>query len=251
MFENTIEFIANEAYFDNPQAKKDFPKPTKFYIPDWFKNLKTTRKYSTIKSCVPFLDSLITGYTLVLPQDIYIKHNFKEGELNGTTFEPAMRHMADHCRKLNLNINFESNIHPIEQVGGKSCPLAEKNKNLPFHKIMNPWKIKTPKGYSCLFIPPLNNRDDRFEILSGIVDTDTHPLEINFPFIINGDKYPTLETVLERGTPYVQIIPFKRENWKMKINSETILQSTKTYTYFHLFDIDRYKKMFWNKKSWK
>ena len=80
--------------------------------------------------------------------------------------------------------------------------------------LLNPWKIKTPKGYSCLFVPPLNNSDDRFSIIPGIVDTDTFPSEINFPIIINGDKYPVLETTIKKGTPYVQIIPFKRDSGK-------------------------------------
>ena len=41
--------------------------------------------------------------------------------------------------------------------------------------------------------------------------------EINFPIVINGDKYPTLKTTLKIGTPYVQIIPFKRDNWKCQL----------------------------------
>jgi hypothetical protein len=63
--------------------------------------------------------------------------------------------------------------------------------------------------------------DDRFSIMPGIVDTDTFPNEINFPIVINGDKYPVLETIIEKGTPYVQIIPFKRDSWKMKFKSRT------------------------------
>lgn len=82
--------------------------------------------------------------------------------------------------------------------------------------------IKTPPGYSCLFVSPLNNKDDRFEIISGIVDTDTYENFINFPIVINGDKYPNLETTIERGTPYVQIIPFKRDDWKMEIGSKRV-----------------------------
>jgi hypothetical protein len=105
-------------------------------------------------------------------------------------------------------------IHPIQLEGS---PYVEKNKNLPFYKIINPWIIKTPPGYSCLFVPPLNNTDDRFSIIPAIVDTDTFPNEINFPIVINGDKYPTLDTVLKKGTPYVQVIPFKRDKWKMKL----------------------------------
>jgi hypothetical protein len=97
---------------------------------------------------------------------------------------------------INLN-STNSRYSSTEQLEGS--PLIEKNKNLPFHKIINPWKIKTPKGYSCLFVPPLNNSDDRFSIIPGIVDTDTFPNEINFPIVINGDKYPTLETTIKKG----------------------------------------------------
>ena len=97
------------------------------------------------------------------------------------------------------------------------CPYLEKNKNLNFHKIMNPFIIKTPPGYSSLFLPPMNNPDDRFSIIPGIVDTDTYNLEINFPIVFNGDKYESLKTTIKRGTPYVQVIPFKRDSWKMSI----------------------------------
>ena len=118
-------------------------------------------------------------------------------------------------------------------------------------KILNPWIIQTPPGYSCLFLPPMNNTDDRFSIIPAIVDTDTFNEEINFPFIVNGDKYSTLETTIEIGTPYVQVIPFKRESWKMKIEplgSEEIQQNmfSKAKRVIH-----NYKNLMWHKKSWK
>ena len=55
----------------------------------------------------------------------------------------------------------------------------------------------------------MNNADDRFSIIPGIVDTDTFNQEVNFPFVINGDKYSSLDTIIKKGTPCVQIIPFK------------------------------------------
>ena len=44
----------------------------------------------------------------------------------------------------------------------------------------------------------MNNNDDRFSIIPGIVDTDTYPMNINFPYVLNGDKYQTLDTVLKK-----------------------------------------------------
>jgi hypothetical protein len=153
-----------------------------------------------------------------------------------------------NAKYINLNCK-NGDVHPTNQLLGS--PLIEKNKNLPFYKILNPWKIKTPKGYSCLFVPPLNNSDDRFSIIPGIVDTDTFPMEINFPMTINGDKYPVLTTVIKKGTPYVQIIPFKRDKWKMKTTSRLQKEIINTKMFFSSVLIDKYKKKFWSKKSWR
>ena len=134
-------------------------------------------------------------------------------------------------------------------MGG--CPLNKKNSDLPFHKIQNPWTIKTPPGYSCLFVPPLNNSDDRFSIIPGIVDTDTFNVEVNFPIVMNGDKYPKQELFIKKGTPYVQIIPFKRDNWKMKITPHKQNQSLMNKIFYRLNFWESYKNNFWKKKIWK
>ena len=96
----------------------------------------------------------------------------------------------------------------------------------------------------------MNNHDDRFTIIPGIVDTDAFPNEINFPIIINGDKYPTLETTIKKGTPYVQIIPFKREPWKIKIKSADTEYFRKGKTFYFLKNLHIYKTKYWSKKKW-
>ena len=73
----------------------------------------------------------------------------------------------------------------------------------------------------------MNNTDDRFSIIPGIVDTDSFSLEINFPIVLNGDKYPVIKTTIKKGTPYVQVIPFKREKWKMKITTQIMKKKKK------------------------
>jgi hypothetical protein len=157
-----------------------------------------------------------------------------------------MSHLLN-AKYVNLNSGFDT--HSLKQVEGS--PFIEKNKHLPFYKILNPWKIKTPKGYSCLFVPPLNNSDDRFSIIPGIVDTDTFPNEINFPIVINGDKYPILETIIKKGTPYVQIIPFKRDSWKMTTKSRKPKEIQNYRLFYGLKLLNIYKDKYWNKKSWK
>jgi hypothetical protein len=133
----------------------------------------------------------------------------------------------------------------------EKSPFVEKNKNLPFYKILHPWKIKTPSGYSCLFVPPLNNSDDRFSIIPGIVDTDAFPNEINFPIVINGDKYPVIDTIIKKGTPYVQIIPFKRESWKIKLKPRKTKDILNSRLFTPLTLLNNYKSKFWKMKKFK
>jgi hypothetical protein len=83
------------------------------------------------------------------------------------------------------------------------------------------------------------------------VDTDTFPNEINFPIVVNGDKYPILETIIKKGTPYVQIIPFKRESWKMTFKPREINEIRNSFIFYNLKVINMYKNKYWNKKSWK
>ena len=251
MFDKEIEFSAHEDYF---ALKEDYPTPIKLNIPEWFKKLEHTVINHTIKGCVPFLESLTSGYLLKFPQDFNVRHNVNNKNEKGEEFKDSFQTFALHdvqqilhAKKVNLNSGMDS--HGLKQLEGS--PLIEKNKNLPFYKILNPWKIKTPKGYSCLFVPPLNNSDDRFNIIPAIVDTDTFPNEINFPIVINGDKYPVLETTIKKGTPYVQIIPFKRDNWNMTLRPRKQKEVQNSRLFYGLKILHNYKEKYWSKKSWK
>lgn len=238
---NKIKFWTSETYL---KQKKDFPKPIKLNIPDWFKQLEHVPGSKTVKGCIPFLETLTTGYVLSLPQDFHLQHNLIVNREKITRFVPSL------VENLNINVNIEreKELHPNGQF--LNSPLDKKNLNLPAHKILNPWVIKTPPGYSCLFVPPLNNSDDRFSIIPGIVNTDTFGQEVNFPFIVNGDKYPVLDTILEKGTPYVQVIPFKRDSWQMEIGSKPEKDRLNLWNY-SLNKIHIYKKKIWDKQSWK
>lgn len=251
MFNKEIEFSAHEDYF---AQKEDYPVPIKLNIPEWYKKLEHSLENKTIKGCMPFLDTLTSGYLLKMPQDFNIKHNVDNKDNKGDLIKDSFQTFALHdysgfLYSKSINLNFGIDRHPIKQIEGS--PFIEKNKNLPLYKIVNPWKIKTPKGYSCLFVPPLNNSDDRFSIIPGIVDTDTFPNEINFPIIINGDKYPILETIIEKGTPYAQIIPFKRDSWKMSIKPRKQKDIQNSYFSYKLKLINLYREKYWNKKTWK
>ena len=244
MFSNTIEFLAPEIVLDDKVAH---PLPIKKLTPDWYKKL--TADKDTVKNCMPFLDTLTTGYALPLTAELVVKFNHIETDdtIVRCPHEIDQRFAIEN--ELNVAINPSEAVHPRWQLEGS--PLLSKNRNQTVQKILWPWTIKTPPGYSCLFVPPMNNRDDRFEIIPGIVDTDSYPLEINFPFVLNGDKYQRLDTKIKKGTIFAQCIPFKRESWKMKIGTIKKLHKVKEnwkYKFLTKFQ-QKYKVQSWTKKN--
>lgn len=247
MLNNIITFSASEEFIRNNQD--NLPVPTKTNIPEWYKKLTHSYENPTVKGCMPFLDTLTTGYLLKIATDYKLKHNVEIDGEKKTGFDSVQQMINSLAERININYQGKPEFHSTGQLNGS--PLIEKNKNLAFHKILNPWIITTPPGYSTLFVPPLNNSDDRFSIIAGIVDTDTFKNEINFPIVINGDKYEILDTIIERGTPYVQCIPFKRDAWKMEIKTIEDKEYMENRFFMVKHIVHNYKKIFWRKKSWK
>ena len=133
--------------------------------------------------------------------------------------------------------------HKTAQI--KGMPMQKEFEEQPF-KWNSPWLIKTPKGYSTLFTHPLNHFDLPFITMSGIVDTDSYTMPINFPFILRSD----FEGIIPKGTPIAQIIPIKRDSWL----SEKLEYSEKSK--FMLDDLRSklsraYKERFWTKKEYR
>jgi hypothetical protein len=85
--------------------------------------------------------------------------------------------------------------------------------------------------------------------LPGIVDTDTYTANINFPFVLNN---PEFEGTILAGTPIAQIIPFKRETWKMSYGNEKTLEENINATQLIASKFfDAYKRTYWNRKEYK
>lgn len=223
--------------FTNTIGFKDLekPQPASAFIPEWYKDIdsyvgkkKATNGQgitnATIKKCMPVFDAIISGYIITLPVDIMV--TIKDGS---QYFEWANFHLVA--------------FHPIEQA-----PNHPERKPYPYAKWMNPWAIKTPKGYSTLFVQPFH-RESVFTILPGIVDTDTYSTPVNFPFVIND---PNFEGLIPKGTPIAQVIPIKRDAWKMEFGGqEELLEQANVNTKLQTKFFDRYKTMFWSRKEYK
>jgi hypothetical protein len=184
--------------------KEDFgvippPIPARNFMPDWYKNLsphidkKVKIRNSTIKRCAPFLDAMTTGWIIPLAADVEFTTNNTAGEINYKwSFYKTM--VEGHSK---------------EQISSNDNPNPNDPK--PPLKFLNYILIKIPKGYSALFVPPLNRPDPRFTCLSGMVDDgymgQGNIEYINFPFFFNQLNYTG---IIKAGTPLVQMILIER-----------------------------------------
>jgi hypothetical protein len=65
-------------------------------------------------------------------------------------------------------------------------------------------------------------------------------------------KDPSFEGLIPKGTPIAQVIPIKRDKWKMEIGSkEDVIQANKVSSLLHTLFFDGYKIQFWNRKEFK
>jgi hypothetical protein len=211
------------------------PTPASKNIPDWYKEMLEYREgikeahndgtSATIKKCMPVFDAMTAGYILYTQADVYVK---QDGNFPYYSWSS------------------EGAIQFHDAIQADKHPVATGN---PFPKWISPYGIKTEPGYSCLFLPPMHNPNKWFTVLPGIVDTDSYTQIVHFPFTLNDPKF---EGLIPAGTPMVQVIPFKRDSFELKLGGKKeleemkLVQSKLVSKFFN-----RYKTMFWHRKEYK
>lgn len=223
----------------NPEGVLEKPKPATEYIPQWYKDAKSYMDFSgkkaptldntpssTIKKCMPLWDMMTAGYIIETPYDIYVRQTsegpyFQWGEMQAIAFQ-TIEQTQNHP-------NFRDINYAV--------------------RILHPWSIKTPKGWSILIIEPTHREPSPISILPGIVDTDRYSIPFNMFIKLVDSKF---EGMIEAGTPFAQIIPFKRESWESELGGEK--ERTKFLADMRKFGtvfFDRYKKFWWQRKEYK
>ncbi len=213
----------------------DIITPAKKHIPKWYKKIpqwennkifEMNRGFgTTIKHCMPFLDSLTSGYMIVLPNDLYVKNN------NGSPW--ITWNIAEYGPNLRENVA-DLNLVPTGH-----------------HALEFTWQIgvanTVPVGYSMLFTHPLNRHDLPFTTLSGIVDGGffMYP-DGAIPFFIKEG----FEGIIPQGTPIMQLIPFRQEKWKHKKTKGLLVKSKKHQSMSTALIHSWYKKTFWTRKEY-
>jgi hypothetical protein len=235
-----ISFVSKSKYGWDVAPK---PYPASQSVPDWWKNLspyaptvssvdgkkfelKNGVSNASAKKCVPMLDALVSGYVIPLWSDVHVTQ-------------------AEHGPNVTWRVS-----EPVFHLHGPSSrdvppPPGYSNVVMKFNNF---WIPKTPKGYSVLITSPFGYQDVPFKAIPAIVDSDKSTSEIVAPMWVSS----TFEGILEKGTPLLQITPFKREEWKADFSfiehSEYLKIEDKN---FQSTIVNHYIKKVWDKKTYK
>jgi hypothetical protein len=202
------------------------PAPARTVVPDWYKDIMPNKDMPGIKNCIPFLDSLTSGYVQKTWTDIIVENN------NG---------------EISIKL-VDNDVEMVKERNSSSLPIQD-----DFYKKefiwQRPWAIKLPEGYSSIITHPFNQIELPFMTLSAIVDSDKyyHANIGNIPFYIKSNFTGTIPA----GTPMFQILPIKREDWQ----SEELDYSAKFWYDRYIEknldkDYNNYKKKFWQRKNY-
>jgi hypothetical protein len=206
-----VEFITTSKI---DLVRMERPVPAIKSLPKWYaeqssytegvKRIQDSGIYNhTIKKCMPVFDVMSAGYMFKTICEFNV---INDGS----------------------NISWQWSIDGFKAIDSHTKPQFDSmtidkeiwNTQVAF-KFINPWIMRTPKGYSTLFTMPFHHYDLPFYTLPAVVDTDKHPIAVNFPFLIKKD----FKGLIPSGTPIIQAIPFKRDDWDSEFLLEPIEKS--------------------------
>ena len=180
----------------------DPPAPAKKEVPDWYLDLSryhngTELKVDDegnanlgVKACTPFYDALTSGYIVKLHCDILIDSKDE-------------------------SVKWTSEVSPVTP---RASGLFNGIPNVPgYGSFRVAWILfypfLLPEGYSALVTQPLNRFDLPTFTSSGVIDADISNGRGAIPFAIKEG----FTGIIPAGTPIMQIIPFKRNDWEMEV----------------------------------
>lgn len=204
------------------------PVPAKTVIPQWYKDISKYNSSNSLadvklnnhdgidssaislKLCSPTFDAFISGYQVLLAEDVLVEINSK-----GVP-----------------ELSWKSNFFTINRM-----PLVEFPIPPFYHPIAFSFRmmhgISTPPGTSTLVTHPFNRVDLPFYVPSAIVDSDKKFPPADIRFVLRRD----FEGIIKEGTPIFQLLPFTREPWQMEIDNsitdEMLWEHENRRTYIH------------------
>jgi hypothetical protein len=215
MKNNNIKIVSTFPGLESIEECK--PRPAKSFIPSWWKSLPVPEKFDNfpnIRMCPSFPDYFSQGFIIPMWSDSLLHYQSETDEL---------------FWKTGLNNDLGWSMHPKKQLLDHMVPEPLGSECVAIIKAQCPWRVITPKGYSVLQLPVFFDFNKDFSIVPGIIDTDVHH-EVNPQIMLHTkDK----DVFIERGSAFVQYIPFKRTKYNLEILSNS----------------DKFQKMFDNKNA--
>lgn len=239
------KFIVNRPWLNTESASK--PGPAIKTIPDWYRdadrfaiNPMTGKawempngggKIPTWKACPAVYDIMGSGYMYKTPCDI----EFFE-DANG---------------QIQVKVLDEKNKDFIQE----RMPMPQFKNPMGYHEKhfawWADWAVELPEGYSALYTQPFNRFELPFLTTSGIIDNDKVHLPGTMPFFIAKGFTGTLPA----GTPYAQILPFKRENWESEVITqfspmEMMAKNQENSSKYRVPDGGVYQREVWERRKY-
>lgn len=239
-----IKFVINRPWLSKNSPSK--PDPTIKTIPEWYrkadrfaknpttgehwKDPQNGGKMPTWKACPAVFDIMGTGYVYKTPCDI---------EVTIVNDRPKIKV---------LNPQNQDFIHVRPPMHQFVPPAGYYEDHFAW---WSDWAVELPEGYSALYSQPFNRFELPFLTTSGIIDNDKVHLPGTMPFYIAKG----FTGIIEAGTPYAQILPFKREHWESeiddKVDYKTMVQKNmENSEKYRLPDGGVYQKEVWERRKY-
>jgi len=154
-----------------------------------------------MRLCMPFFDSLSSGFFLTTWADIEITRN------DGLAIE--WQYIEKNVKGVWIKAKDDWDIVK-ERQGDIGYTIPRPAGHATNHMVWNSrWGWRLPKGWSMLVTHPLNQHQLPFTTLAAIVDSDRFASHGNIPFFLREGW----TGIIEKGTPFAQLIPIKRSDW--------------------------------------
>ena len=191
------------------------PQPASQFIPEWYRQgERFTNKddgslnipdpsfrAGGLKSCNPFLDSIIAGYIQPLSRAIKITKNDGEGPIEFIYVELDENNEYVEVGDLPLI---------AERLGAIGHTVPRPHGHAKNHMVWSgQWGWKLPRGYSMIVTHPMNQFQLPFTTSSGFMESDRFIAGGNIPWYIKEG----FTGIIPKGTPMYQLIPVKRKKW--------------------------------------
>lgn len=216
------------------------PAPAEDHVPAWFRRQAKyqgerglmssgpgARLNQTVRACPVVQDTMVAGYLMFLPCDVYVSHT-----ADGVRFDPAsgayVQVTAHHASQLS-EFEYDRELYR-EHV----------------FKFQMAWAIDTPPGCSILLTHPMYREDVPFRTLPGLIDTDGYGGAMNVLFLLRRD----FEGIILMGTPIAQVIPFRRDDWEHEVTASDPVRWSADYLRYESKFRGAYRKFGFTKKRW-